>query len=353
MAKLDEGRPQFTYVSPDHLRFDPTNPRFGSAGGGKGQDEIQKFLEEPPHYALQIVDSFLANGFIDYEPLVVRRDGDHFIVVEGNRRLAAVRHILKNRAEYVQKSTKIDDLLEIPVLVFPEATGPQEEEQRVYLGVKHLFGFRDWPAESKARFLDSHIRSKEDLARTMRELNIKKAEISRYVVPYRLRKAAGKLWEPYRTQEFWVLGEGLNRSGVKEYVELKVDNDSLQVREFNRDKLKAVLQFIYGTPEGGRLVNKKVPETRELSTLSKVLAVKRAAAVLEKGGSLDEAKLFIETPQESLNSLKRLVNELKLLLKGVLARNRRQQESKTLLKRFAAFEESVREFIRDAKKPGI
>ena len=96
----DEHRPEFTYVHPDRLRFDPTNPRFGGAGEGKSQDEIQDALEKAPHFALQLIDSFLENGFIDYEPLVVRHDADHFIVVEGNRRLAAVRHILRRREEY-------------------------------------------------------------------------------------------------------------------------------------------------------------------------------------------------------------------------------------------------------------
>lgn len=353
MAKPQERRPEFTYVSPDQLRFDPTNPRFGGGGSGKTQDEIQQFLEQAPHYALHLVDSFLTNGFIDYEPLVVRKESDHFVVVEGNRRLAALRHILRNLDQYEKKSTRLDDLKEIPVLVFPETTGPQEEqEQRVYLGVRHLFGFRDWPAESKARFLDSNIRTKEDLDRTMRELNIKKVEVRRYLVPFRLRKAAKELWESYKTQEFWVLGEGLSRTGINEYVGLDVESDSLEVRGFDRNKLKNLLQFVYGTPKGGQLVNKKIRETRDLSTLARVLASKRAAAVLERGGALDEAALFIESPQESLKSLRRLVGELKVLLKGVLGRSRRQTESRTLLDRFASFEEAVKKFIKDAQKPG-
>jgi ParB-like nuclease domain len=352
MSPTEDQRPEFTYLSPEKLRFDPTNPRFGGAGRHKKQDEIQAILEHAPHFARELVDSFLENGFIDYEPLVVRREEDYFVVVEGNRRLAAVRHILANRAEYEQKSTRIADLLEIPVLVFPGASGPQgEKEQRVYLGVRHLFGFREWPAESKAQFLDAHIRTKVDLERTMRELNIKKAEIRRYLVPYRLRKEAKALWEPYRNQDFWVLGEGLSRTGIKEYVQIDVDSESLKINGFNEKKLKNLLHFIYGIPEAGKLTNRLIRETRDLSILSQMLHSKQAAATLEKGRPLDEAALLIESREESLSRLGRLVKDLKLLLRGVLAKSQSEQsENKTLLSRFDAFEQSVKQFIKDAKK---
>jgi hypothetical protein len=346
------GRPEFTYVSPQELRFDPTNPRFGGVARSKSQEEIQNLLEKEPHYALHLVDSFLENGFIDYEPLVVRRDGAHYVVIEGNRRLAAVRHILANREQYGERSTRIDDLLSIPVLVFPATSGPQEEkEQRVYLGVRHLFGFREWPAESKARFLDSNIKSKRDLERTMLELNIKKTEIRRYLIPYRLRRAAKRLWEPYGSQEFWILGESLNRKGIKEYIELAVDNDSLALRGFNEQKLSNLLEFVYGPPEGGK-GKKRIRETRDLSRLANVLEEKRAVAVLEKGGSLDEAQLFIESPKESLNRLADLIRELGLLLRRVLGPGKREAV-KMVLQRFASFEESAKQFLRNARKPRV
>ena len=53
--------------------------------------------------------------------------------------------------------------------------GDSEEVLR-YLGVKHLFGFRDWPPLSKAMFLDKRVNSKKDLALVLKELNIKKQE---------------------------------------------------------------------------------------------------------------------------------------------------------------------------------
>jgi hypothetical protein len=352
MSPTVDHRPEFTYKSPDELRFDLTNPRFGGTGRNKTQEEVQTLLEREPHFALELVDSFLENGFIDYEPLVVRREGDHFIVVEGNRRLAAVRHILARRTEYERISSRIDDLLQIPVLVFPEVSGQQEQkEQRVYLGVRHLFGFREWPAESKAQFLDIHIRSKADLERTMRELNIKKSEIRRYLVPYRLRREAKTLWEPYRNQDFWVLGEGLSRTGIKEYIQLDVDSDVLKIKSFDEKKLKNLFRFIYGVPEDGKLTNRLIRETRDISILSRVLHSKRAASAIERGRPLEEAALFLESREETISRLSRLVKDLTLLLRSVLTKS--QSGNKILLNRFYAFEQAVKQFIKDAKKSRV
>ncbi len=93
--------------------------------------------------------SLVENGFIDYEPLVVKRHGKRFTVVEGNRRLAAIREIRANPDRYSERKS---DLSSIPV-VFPEKPDDQQKnEMRVYLGVRHLFGFRDWPPLSKAQY---------------------------------------------------------------------------------------------------------------------------------------------------------------------------------------------------------
>jgi hypothetical protein len=307
------GDPEFKHVDPDELRFDPSNPRFAGAGEGKTQDQIQQLLEQTPHLAMELVPSLLENGFIQYEPLVTRNEGSHYVVVEGNRRLAAVRHIRSNANTY--GAAAVDKLKRIPVLVFPEATGAEqktaEAEQRVYLGVRHLFGFREWPPESKARFLDQNIRNAADLKRLERELNIKRADVRRYVVPYRLRKKARESWTPYKHQDFWVLGEGLMREGIKEYIELDVEQKTLQVRKFNDDKLEKLLGFIYGPPTGGEA---RITDTRQLSRLGAVLQSKAATQALERGRPLDEASLLVESPASSLDTLEKLVRQIDVLL---------------------------------------
>jgi hypothetical protein len=166
-----------------------------------------------------------------------------------------------------------------------------------------------------------------------------------------LRRAARSLWEPYGSQQFWILGESLNRKGIKEYIELDVDNDSLALRGFNQEKLRNLLEFVYGPPDGSK-GKKRIKETRDLSKLANVLEEKRAVAVLEKGGSLDEAQLFVESPRESLNRLADLMKELGLLLRRVLGPGKKEAV-KVVLQRFASFEESAKRFLRNARKPRV
>jgi len=333
----------FDRVKPDDLRFDPANPRFATGGSGLSQPAIQALLEKEPHLALELVPSFLENGFIDYEPLVVRSSGKHYRVVEGNRRLAAIKHILSKEAEFAKTSSKIDDLKSIPVLIFPDAPEAQgAQEQRVYLGVRHLFGFREWPPESKARYLDAHIKTGEDLQRLTRELNIKRQDIQRYLVPFRLRKAAAQLWQDHRDQDFWVLGEGLNRTGIKTYIALDVEQATLKVRGFDQKKLGNLLTFIYGTPSKNR-ADRVVKETRQLSSLAKLLQDVQATAALEKGASLARASVLIESDDESRKRLRSLLQECR----AVIERFGHGSNTTEMRSAFKAFADAAIAFLKN------
>jgi hypothetical protein len=184
-------RARYATVDIGALRFDPENPRLGGAAKEKSQAAIQRYLQGEPHYALDLVGSILENGFLPYEPLIVREEAGEYFVIEGNRRLAAVLSIVSQPDKYPAET--VSRLQQIPVLIFPNSAeqGESEDVQR-YLGVKHLFGFRDWPPISKAMFLDKRAHSKKDLSQVLRELNITRQEAARYLVPYRLTKAAKK-----------------------------------------------------------------------------------------------------------------------------------------------------------------
>src|ERR1051326_5671096 len=123
--------PTFTKVPTDQILFDPQNPRLGGSST-TSQPKLQAILMEEPHFAKELVGSFVENGFIEYEPLVVRQVKDQYVVIEGNRRLAAVKHILANRDQYPQSVA--ESLEEVPVLIFHErADASHRAEIRTYL----------------------------------------------------------------------------------------------------------------------------------------------------------------------------------------------------------------------------
>lgn len=295
--------PEFEKLQTDSVLFDATNPRLGGTGD-LSQEELQDILLEEPHYAKDLVESFVENGFIQYEPLVVRQDGDSYVVIEGNRRLAAVKYILSNPDPYPKEI--VDSLKTVPALIFHET--PDEShlrDIRTYLGVRHLKGYREWPAESKAMFLDRYITPETDAKTVKSEFGIEASEVRRFLIPHRVRKMAPDVVAEFGLGDddaFWMLGEALGRKGIKEYIELSVQPKSFNIKGLNPDKFRYLLQFLYGTPQGdGERAGRKIKETRELTQLGKVLANERASAALESGLSLEEAKLYMTTSDEAID----------------------------------------------------
>lgn len=342
IPKVLESETKLKYVSPDILDFDPTNPRFGGLMDKRSQPDIQQELMKEPYYALELVDSLLKNGFIDYEPLVVKKNGERYTVVEGNRRLAAVREILAHKDRY---EGRIEDLAEIPVLVFPEKPDEeQKNEMRIYLGVRHLLGFREWPSLSKAQFLDRESKADGGLDKVLKELRLTKTQARRFLVPYRLLQHVG-LANP-KGEAFFVLGEALSRSGIKNFIELETD-DNLAIESCNKKRLALLLNYLYGPKKstGERDPDARIiSDTRDLSRLAKVLDSEKAASVLASGKALEEAEIHVDTREESLKRLAKLQKELAVLVKKLATGNKNPAASR-LIQTQKLFDAAAKEFI--------
>jgi hypothetical protein len=347
MPKKTESGTMLQYLSVDLLDFDPTNPRFGGLMDGRSQEHIQQELMKEPYYAFELVDSFLKNGFIDYEPLVVKRAGKRFTVVEGNRRLAAIREILAHPDLYHGKT---DDLKHIPTLVFPDKPDDQQkDEMRVYLGVRHLLGFREWPPLSKALFLEHESKAPGGLDRVFKETQIKKEDARRFLIPYRLLQHA-KVDLP-EGGNFWMLGEALSRTGIKKFLQLDVDSKNLMIQGYTRKALELLLDYLYGPKQrnGGRDASHRiVNETRDLSRLAKVLGSEKAAAALRSGRTLEEAEILVDTREESIKRLGKVTKELGTLLRK-LQIGRRDGEGTRLHNAYKEFDAAVKAFT--SKEP--
>jgi vacuolar-type H+-ATPase subunit I/STV1 len=338
--------PELERLSPDLLLFDQENPRLGGALEGKSQPEIQKAILGEPHYASELVDSFLENGFIEYEPLIVKRQGEKFIVVEGNRRLAAVNEIRNNPDKYQGRKTDFD---KVPTIVFPDQADNelQQSQMRIYLGVHHMMGFREWPPLAKAHFLEREIQRVGSLERTIKEVRIKKQEARRFLLPFRLLKEA-KMPLP-ESEDFWVLAEALSRTGVKNFLQLDVDPNNLQILGYDKANLKVLLDDLYGprvaSTKQRNTADKKVQDTRELSRYASVLSSEKASVVLHGGKSLREAEIYVDTREESRNKLSKVVSELGLLIQKVLEKDK-TPEANTVLQSFKELNAAVKAYLK-------
>ncbi|MGB8542426.1 MAG: ParB N-terminal domain-containing protein [Candidatus Acidiferrales bacterium] len=340
------GHPDSDYLHPDKLEFDPENPRFGGLLSGKTQEELQTQIFGEPYYASELVDSLVENGFIDYEPLVVRRKGDSFIVIEGNRRLAAVRHIRANLGQYPDRKSDLDS---IPVLIFPDARDAQEESaMRIYLGIRHLLGFREWPPVSKAVFLDRQTKNAGGLDQIIKEVRITKQQARRFLIPYRLMRDADLTLPP--GDDFWVLAEALQRAGVKAFIQLDVDANTLEVISFNKRNLLQLLDDLYGprikATRRRDPSSRKVKDTRDLSLFAKVISTDKARSHLHAGKSLEESAIYVDTREQSLKRLRTITKEMSLLVRKLSARGSKEDETLSLQEAFKRLDGAVKAFLK-------
>lgn len=144
-------------VEAARLELDPHNPRLPE--GLQGQDEATLLTYLADNAVLdELMQSFADNGFFRHEPLIGVPSGDKVIVLEGNRRLAALK-ILTGAPEAIDQGLKptLQDPLTADrrgeLVAIPTYVVADRAEVHKYLGFRHIGGIKTWSAEAKARYL--------------------------------------------------------------------------------------------------------------------------------------------------------------------------------------------------------
>ena len=184
------------------LLLDPNNFRYQDESEFVTADE-RRFHEESVQdrayrrlrreSLAELKKSILTNGFLPVERLVVRPYGDSgekYVVVEGNRRLAALRWIDEDHAAGVEVPPQALSVLDsIPVIVLPDG-----EDESVYLsimGIRHVSGIRQWGPYQRAKLV-TELRDRYGLepADVAERIGMSTQEVNRR---YRAFKALGQM----------------------------------------------------------------------------------------------------------------------------------------------------------------
>ncbi len=159
-------------ISIDNLYLDPNNPRFWDQQSRRRipdtrtvEEPIQRRVEQAirRHDIEELQFSILRNGFLPLDRIVVRPLESHegkFVVVEGNRRLAALK-LLRERigeslvAEENISDEYLDNLLDqtkdLPVLVY---NGSHFDDiSWIFQGIRHIGGIRQWEPAQRAKLV--------------------------------------------------------------------------------------------------------------------------------------------------------------------------------------------------------
>ncbi len=154
------GQGPYPRFSVGELLLDPENPRLIEYGvePDAPQDELLRILWE--EFAIrELAMSIAYSGYFTHEPLFVERDGHgRPIVIEGNRRLAAVKLLLDENARKLVGATDLPDIDEIDanrrteLQTLPVVETTREDVWR-YLGFKHVNGPSSWGSYAKAQYI--------------------------------------------------------------------------------------------------------------------------------------------------------------------------------------------------------
>ena len=315
---------RITKVPVDRLRLDHRNPRLIGRAGRASRESIIARLCRSAELG-ELLQSISTNGYLDIEALVVTREPDgRLLVLEGNRRLAAILLLrdpeLATRIESSERlKVRVPPVAESlrPTLdrvsVYPVAS---REDARSFLGFKHINGAAKWDAYAKARFAADWYRAQpsgggglEMIARAIgdRHDTIKRMVSAMYVLEQAVDEGLFDVEDRHTPKfDFSHLYTALSRSQYMEYLGLgerwaRYDPSPDPVPPEKRDHLRKVLGWIYGSKTESALpvVRSQNPDVKRLG---EVLAHAEARHVLETTRDLDAAHASTEAVDTRLTA---------------------------------------------------
>jgi hypothetical protein len=247
-------------MDPVDLSFDAHNPRLQGRAIGYSQEEILGILWR--EFAVdEIVLSIAANGYFDYEPLFVVREDSKNVVVEGNRRLAAVKLLLDPSLRAVVKATQIPEISSEAaqeLRALPVVYTTRDEIWR-YVGFKHVNGPKQWDALSKAEYIawvhNEVGISLDDIARQIGDRHSTVARLYNGLMALQEVEASG-LWNrdrrTHRRFFFSHLYTALDYPGFQSYLGIDTSRGTTSDTPIPEDKipeLAEVCTWLFGDKE--------------------------------------------------------------------------------------------------------
>jgi len=145
-------------VSVASLHLDAKNPRLGRETSSRAPREIIQYLFEHDK-AMDVAKSIASRGYFPNEPLLAIKEGGRYVVVEGNRRLAALKVLREpgllegaRQREAGRLARQLRDPVataKVPVTIAPSRRATDQQIAGRHIGKPVL----SWQAENRASFI--------------------------------------------------------------------------------------------------------------------------------------------------------------------------------------------------------
>lgn len=306
---------EVVFIKTIELEFDPENPRFYRLNGRNGtqQKVIEDMLDEEG--AADLMASIGQKGYFAGEPLLVLSENNSapYLVIEGNRRLAAVKLLNGEISPPIKRQRSITTLQqeaavpppkELPCLIYND-----RKEILRYLGYRHITGIQEWDALSKAIYL-RELRDKfyetlpyeEQFKSLAKDIGSKPDYVAKLLSALNLYDYAKDnnsfLGLPLESKdvEFSYITTALGYKNIYEWLGLKSTKD-VESENLNEENLKQLFGWFFSKDQNGRTI---IGESRNISDLSDIVKSDKAIAALNETKSIATAYLFTDGPNEAL-----------------------------------------------------
>jgi hypothetical protein len=282
------------------LNFDRQNPRLVGYGirPTTPDEEVIKILWQEMAVD-EVAMSIVASGYWPQEPLIVTKEGSKWVVIEGNRRLAAVRALLEPKlAQSVgtELGGQLRPVVKATLENLPVIKSTREDSWR-YLGFRHVNGPARWSSYAKAEYIrfvhEKYEIPLEEIAsqigdrhRTVRRLYralmvLRQAERAKiYSLDDRMKK----------NLPFSHLYTALDYEGFQDFLKLKSEEDETEspVPTKREPQLGQVLVWLFGCKKDGLppVITRREPDFK---MLNEILKHEKARQALASKCSLSEA----------------------------------------------------------------
>lgn len=296
------------YVAVRQLLLDEENPRLPSSVD-RDQQSMLDYIADTTAIE-ELMDAIAENNFFPGEPLIVvkhKTKKDSYTVVEGNRRLTALK-LLQDPANCSKPGVRMQDIANKakhkPTSV-PIVESPSREDVLPYLGFRHITGIKQWEPLAKARYIEQLF----ELTNTNADPKTRYSEVARAIGSRQdhIKRSldALSIYNVIEGNDFYGI-DGLTEESIKFAVlstaiaDNRIGNfvgvskkitesdfasqDPIVNREALKEKEIAELtRWLYEKKEKGKT---RVGESRNLRELSAVVDNPRALEAFRRGSPL-------------------------------------------------------------------
>lgn len=295
------------FIPIEQLLLDMENPRLAWRGGSNTQFDMVKLLWSEMAVD-EVAFSIAENGYFRSEPLFViaqnpeEKDPNkrRFIVLEGNRRLAAVMLLRDEKLRERVKATELPLISEerrssldsLPAIIYSD-----REQLWTAIGFRHINGIKPWDSFSKAKYiagvLENFGKSLDEIAQRIGDRHATVVRLYRgYKILEQSEAQASFDREDRERNRFYFshLYTAADQREFQEFLGIKPDT-SLKPNPVPKSRLPhlaELMMWLYGKKSANRkpLVQTQNPD---LNILREVISKPDSLSALRSGSSLEEA----------------------------------------------------------------